>query len=39
MATAILVDGGFFIRRFRFLRGPKSSADAAAELHKMCLAI
>ncbi len=38
MRTAILIDGGFFIRQYHRLRGSKSPADAAKELHWMCRA-
>ncbi|RME96334.1 MAG: NYN domain-containing protein [Verrucomicrobia bacterium] len=37
MATAILVDGGFFIRRYRALRGKQTAAKVAEDLHRMCL--
>jgi uncharacterized LabA/DUF88 family protein len=36
MPTAILVDGDFFIRRFRYLRGKLPPAKVAADLHWMC---
>lgn len=37
MASAILVDGDFFLRRYRYLRGSQGSAQVAADLHRMCL--
>jgi uncharacterized LabA/DUF88 family protein len=36
MATAILIDGDFFLRRFRFLAGKQSAKKVAADLHWMC---
>jgi uncharacterized LabA/DUF88 family protein len=36
MATAILIDGDFFIRRFRFLAGKQSAKKVATDLHWMC---
>ena len=36
MATAILIDGDFFIRRCRFLVGKQPALKAAADLHRMC---
>jgi uncharacterized LabA/DUF88 family protein len=36
MPTAILVDGGFFLRRYRFLRGKASPKQVASDLHWMC---
>ncbi len=36
MATAILIDGDFFLRRFRFLFGKQVAAKVATELHWMC---
>ncbi len=37
MRTAVLIDGDFFIRRFRHLCGAKPPGDTARELHRMCL--
>jgi uncharacterized LabA/DUF88 family protein len=36
MSTAILVDGEFFLRRYRFLRGVASPPEVARSLHWMC---
>ena len=36
MPTAILIDGDFFIRRFRFLAGKQPAQKVAADLHWMC---
>ena len=36
MATAILVDGDFFLRRFRYLRGHATPHSVARQLHWMC---
>jgi uncharacterized LabA/DUF88 family protein len=36
MPTAILVDGDFFIRRYRYLRGNQLPEKAARDLHWMC---
>jgi hypothetical protein len=36
MATAILIDGDFFIRRCRFLLGKQTAQKTAADLHWMC---
>jgi uncharacterized LabA/DUF88 family protein len=36
MATAILIDGDFFIRRLRFLVGKQTAQKAASDLHWMC---
>jgi uncharacterized LabA/DUF88 family protein len=36
MATAILIDGDFFIRRARFLVGKQPAKRAATDLHWMC---
>lgn len=36
MATAILVDGGFFLKRYRYLRGLQPPEKAARDLHWMC---
>lgn len=36
MATAILIDGDFFIRRMRYLLGKQTAKQAAADLHRMC---
>ncbi len=38
MATAILIDGDFYLRRVRFLSGRQPAVKAAAGLHRMCLA-
>ena len=38
MNTAILVDGSFFLRRYRRIYGAKSASETAADLHKMCCA-
>lgn len=37
MPTAILIDGDFFIRRYRFLRGNQPAQRVANDLHRMCL--
>lgn len=37
MATAILIDGDFFLRRFRALHGKQSAQDVAEGMHRMCL--
>ncbi len=37
MATAILIDGDFFIRRYRYLFGNQLAERVAKDLHKMCL--
>ena len=37
MPTAILIDGGFFLRRYRHLRGHATPSEVAKELHRMCL--
>ena len=37
MPTAILVDGDFFLRRYRCLVGSQRSDQVAADLHRMCL--
>ena len=37
MPTAVLVDGGFFLRRYRFLRGSKAPYEVAKQLHWMCM--
>jgi uncharacterized LabA/DUF88 family protein len=37
MATAILIDGDFFIRRYRFLFGNQPAEKVAKDLHRMCL--
>jgi uncharacterized LabA/DUF88 family protein len=37
MSTAILVDGDFFLRRFRSHFGQKTPKETARELHKLCL--
>lgn len=36
MPTAILVDGGFFLRRYRYLRGKNAPKAVASDLHWMC---
>jgi len=36
MATAVLVDGGFFLRRFRSVCGNQSPQEVANGMHKMC---
>ena len=36
--TAVLVDGDFFLRRYRQLRGKASPRQVARDLHAMCLA-
>jgi uncharacterized LabA/DUF88 family protein len=36
MPTAILIDGGFFLRRYRQLKGNNSAEAVAKELHWMC---
>ena len=36
MPTAILVDGDFFLRRFRYLRGNDTPQEVAKQLHWMC---
>ena len=36
MPTAVLVDGGFFLFRYRRLRGRATPAKAARDLHWMC---
>ena len=38
MRTAILVDGGFYRKRAKYLWGEKSGADRAKELHAYCQA-
>ncbi len=38
MNTAILVDGSFFLRRYRRIYGTKAASETAADLHKMCCA-
>lgn len=37
MPTAVLVDGGFFLYRYRALRGSSTPDTAARDLHRMCL--
>jgi len=37
MKTAFLVDGGFFLRRYRRLRGDATPRKVARDLHGMCL--
>lgn len=37
MKTAILVDGGFFIKRYRTLRGNNPPSIVAKDLHEICL--
>src|SRR5581483_10625071 len=36
MPTAILIDGDFFVRRFRFLASKQTAQKVAADLHWMC---
>lgn len=36
MATAILIDGDFFLRRYRFLFGKQVSKKVATDIHWMC---
>ncbi len=36
MPTAILVDGDFFLRRYRYLRGNNTPKSVAGSLHWMC---
>ncbi len=38
MATAILVDGDFFLKRYRYLRGKRPPEVVARDLHWMCRA-
>ncbi len=38
MPTAILIDGDFFLRRYRHLYGRQLPARVAQDLHRMCLA-
>jgi len=38
MATAFLVDGGFFLKRYHRLQGSRTPREAAQALHRMCLA-
>lgn len=35
--TAILVDAGFFLHRYRYLRGKQTAERAAQDLHRLCL--
>lgn len=37
MKAAILIDGGFFIKRYRSLIGNNPPAKVAKDLHEMCL--
>ncbi len=37
MPTAILIDGGFYLRRYQRIFGNKPPAAVAKDLHKMCL--
>jgi uncharacterized LabA/DUF88 family protein len=37
MPTAVLVDGGFFLHRYRSLRGDMPPGRVARDLHRMCL--
>lgn len=37
MATAILIDGDFFLRRYRAIHGKQSPQDVADGMHRMCL--
>ncbi len=36
MPSAVLVDGGFFLRRYRSIYGDKTPSDVATGMHKMC---
>ena len=36
MATAFLIDGGFFLKRYHRLQGSKTPREAAQALHRMC---
>lgn len=36
MATAVLVDGGFFLRRYRSVCGSQSPKEVAVGMHQMC---
>ena len=36
MATAFLIDGGFFLKRYHRLKGSKTPREAAQALHRMC---
>lgn len=36
MATAVLIDGDFFLRRYRFLFGKQDGSKVATDLHWMC---
>lgn len=36
MRTAFLIDGGFFVKRYRFLQGDQPPKDVAKALHRMC---
>lgn len=38
MRTAVLVDGGFFLKRYRALKGSRTPSEVAKALHAMCLA-
>jgi len=37
MPTAVLVDGGFFLKRYRHLKGNAGPHDVAKSLHQMCM--
>lgn len=37
MATAILIDGDFFLRRYRAIHGKQSPQEVADGMHRMCL--
>lgn len=37
MATAILIDGDFFLRRYRAIHGKQSPQDVADGMHRVCL--
>lgn len=37
MKTAILVDGGFFLRRYRRIYGDTDAATAASKMHELCM--
>lgn len=38
MRSAILIDGGFFLKRYHRLKGSCAPRDVAVALHRMCLA-
>jgi len=37
MPTAVLIDGDFFLRRYRQVYGKKNPLKVAQDLHNMCL--